>query len=107
MDKQRNERTPHKHFRYGFEDNLIAKCTEPPKDNNKRRNKFRFNERVDCVSQKESDNGDNYNNQKIYAYMEQISGNCKIPSRDFVDSLKLTNWVLNSGTECNMTPQVC
>ena len=29
-----------------------------------------------------------------------------ISSRDFGDSLQLTNWILYSGSTCHMTPQV-
>ena len=38
--------------------------------------------------------------------MAQMSGNDKGPSRDFGDSLQLTNWILYSGAMCHMTPQV-
>ena len=30
----------------------------------------------------------------------------KSPSKDFGDSLKLTNWILDSGATCHMTSQV-
>ena len=32
--------------------------------------------------------------------------NYEFPSRDFGDSSQLTNWILDSGATCNMTPQV-
>ena len=32
--------------------------------------------------------------------------NVKFSSRDFGDSLKLTNWILDSGEMCHMTPQI-
>ena len=35
-----------------------------------------------------------------------MSDNDKCPSRSFVDSLKLTNWILDSGAMYHMTPQV-
>ena len=38
--------------------------------------------------------------------MAQISGNDKISSRYFGDSLQLTNWILDSGATCHMTPEV-
>ena len=41
----------------------------------KRRNVVCFNERGNCASQEESDNGDNYNDQMIFASMAQMSGN--------------------------------
>ena len=56
--------------------------------------------------QKELDNGDNDNDQKIYLYMAQVSGNDEIPSRYFGDSSQLTNWILDSGEMCYMIPQV-
>ena len=48
----------------------------------------------------------NHNFQKIYASLAQMSDNDEIPSRDFDDSSKLTNWILDSGEKCNMTTQV-
>ena len=38
--------------------------------------------------------------------MEQIFGNDESYSRDCGDSSQLTNWVLDSGATCHMTPQV-
>ena len=38
--------------------------------------------------------------------MAQISDNDECPSRDFGDSSQLTNWILDSGVTCHMTPQV-
>ena len=35
-----------------------------------------------------------------------MHGNEKSPSRDFCGSSKLTNWILDSGATCHMTPQV-
>ena len=35
-----------------------------------------------------------------------MSGNDEYPSRDFGDSLKFTNWVLDSGATCHMIPHV-
>ena len=106
QEKQRTERTPHKYFRCGSEDHLIAKCPKPPKDNQKLRKKVRFSERGNSASQKERDTGDNDNDQKIYAYMARMSGNDKSPSRDFGGISQLTNWFLDSGATCNMKPQV-
>ena len=74
-DKKHTERTPHKCFRCGYEDHLIAKCLKPPKDNKKRKKKVRFSERVNRASQKECDNGKNKNYQKIYAFMARMSDN--------------------------------
>ena len=37
--------------------------------------------------------------------MAHMSGNDETPSRYFGASLQLTNWVLDSGETCHMTPQ--
>ena len=58
-----------------------------------------------CASQKESENGDNYNDQRVYASMTQMSGNDKNSSRYISDSSQLTNYILNSGETCHMAPQ--
>ena len=88
MDKQRTEHTSRKCFRCGYEDHLFAKCPKPPKDNERWRNQVRLRERGNHALQKECENVDNYNYQKIYAYMVRRSGNDEIPSRDFGDSSK-------------------
>ena len=56
--------------------------------------------------QEESENSDDDKYQYIYAYMARISGTEESSSRDFGDSLQLTNWILDSGETCHMTPQV-
>ena len=38
--------------------------------------------------------------------MTKMSGNDKSYSRYFRDNLKLTNWIIDSGETCHMTPQV-
>ena len=38
--------------------------------------------------------------------MACMFGNNESSSRDFDNSLQLTNWVLDSGATCHMTPQV-
>ena len=55
---------------------------------------------------KKSENGDYENDQNTYAYMADISGNDKISSRYFGDSLQQTNWILDSGAMCHMALQV-
>ena len=32
--------------------------------------------------------------------------NTEIPRRDFEDSLQITNWILDSGVTCHMTPDI-
>ena len=38
LDNRHMERPPQKCFRCGSEDDMIAKCPNPPKDNEKRKN---------------------------------------------------------------------
>ena len=38
--------------------------------------------------------------------MTRMSDDEESSSRDFGDSLQLTNWILDSGATCHMTPQV-
>ena len=58
------------------------------------------------ASQKESDNSDNHNEQNIYAYMAQMSGNDESFSVNYGDSFILTNWILDLGATFHITPQV-
>ena len=106
MEKQRTEHTPLKCFWYGSEDHLIAKCPKPHKYNEKCWKQVRFSERDNRASQKECDNGDKNNYQKIYASIERMYDNYESPSRDFGDSSQLTNLILDSGATCHMTPHV-
>ena len=62
---RQTECTPRKCFRCGSEDNRIAKCPKPPKDNEKRRKQVRFNEKGNISR----DNGKNNDDHKIYASM--------------------------------------
>ena len=96
------ERPPRKCFRCGSEDHMIAKCHNPPKDNDKRRNQVRFNEKGNCAC----DNGKNNYDQKIYASMARMSSNDERSSEKYGDSLQLTNWILYLGATCHMTPEV-
>ena len=38
--------------------------------------------------------------------MAHMSNNDKCPSGNFGDSSQLTNWILDSGPTCHMTPEV-
>ena len=38
--------------------------------------------------------------------MASMSDNDECIGRDFGESLQLTNWILDSGATCHMTPQV-
>ena len=77
---RRTERTPWKCFRCGSEDHMIAKCPNPPKDNEKRRKQVRFNEK----GNRACDKGNNKSDQKIYVSMARMSGNDECPSEKLV-----------------------
>ena len=80
MYKQQTERTPSKCFGCGSVDYIIAKFPKSPKDI---KNQICLNERVNCASQKEPYNVDNDDDQKIYAFMSQMSSHDKSSSRYF------------------------
>ena len=52
------------------------------------------------------DNGESNSDHKIYAYMERMSSNDERSSEHYGDSFQLTNWILDSGETCHMTPEV-
>ena len=79
---------------------MIAKFPKPLKDNKKRKNQVCFNENVNRAY----DNGKNNNDHNIYAYMARMSSDDKLKSVKYGDSSKSTNWVLDSGATCHMTP---
>ena len=101
-ENRETERTSRKCFRCGSEDHLIVKCPKPPKGNEKRRNQLCFNEK----GQRACNNGENNNDQKLYASMVYMSSNDECPSGNFGDSSQLTNWILDSGATCHITPEV-
>ena len=96
------ERPPQKRFRYGSEDHMIAKCSNPPKDNDKWQRQVRLNEK----GNRACDNGENNDGHKIYASMTRMSINDKRSSEKYGDSSQLTNWILDSGATCHMTQEV-
>ena len=81
---------------------MIAKCPKPPKDNEKWRRQVRFNEKVNRACDNSKDNDDH----KIYAYMARMYSNDERSSEKYGDSSQLTNWTLDSGSTCHMTPEV-
>ena len=96
------ECTPRKCFRCGSEDHIIVKCPNPPKDNKKRRNQIRFNEK----DNRACNNSKNNDDQNIYVSMARMSSNDERSSENYGDSSQLTNWILDSGETCHMTPEV-
>ena len=81
---------------------MIAKCLKPPKDNEKRKNQVCFNEKCNRAC----NNGENDDDHKMYASMERMSSNGERSSENYGDSSQLTNWILDSGATCHMTPEV-
>ena len=79
---------------------MIAKCPKPPKDNEKRSKQVCFNEK----GNRACDNSKNNDDHKIYAYMARMSSDDERKSVKYGDSLQLTNWILDSGAKCQMTP---
>ena len=95
------EHPSRKCYRCGSEDHMIAKYSKPPKDSKKRRKSVRFNENFNRAC----DNGKDNNDHKIYASMARISIDDKRESKEYGDSSQLTNWILDSGATCHMTPE--
>ena len=93
---------PQKYFRCGSEYHLISKFPKPSKENEKRQKQERSNEK----GNRACDNNKNNRDKNIYASMARMSGNEKCPSRNFGESSKLTNWILDSGATCHMMPEV-
>ena len=81
---------------------MIAKCPKPPKNNEKRLKQVRFNEKGNHAC----DNGKNNYDQKIYASMTRMFNDDERKSGEYGESLKLTNWILDLGATCHMTPEV-
>ena len=96
------ERPPMKCFRCGSEDHMVAKFPKPPKYNEKRWRQVCFNKKINRAC----DNGENNSDHKIYAYMARMSSNDERKSETYGDSSQFTNWVLDLGATCHMTPEV-
>ena len=89
-------------FRCGSEYHLIAKCPKPPKDSEKRRKSDKYKEK----GNRTCDNSDDEKELKVYASMARMSNDDKRENKDYGDSSQLTNWILDSGATCHMTPEV-
>ena len=81
------ERPTRKCYRCGSEDHMIAKFPKPSKYNEKRQKQVCFNEKVNCAC----NNGENYNDHKIYASMAQMSSDDERKSGEYCDSFQLLN----------------
>ena len=51
-------------------------------------------------------NGDDDDELKLYASMAWMSNYDKRANKDYGNSSQLTNWILDSGATCHMTPAV-
>ena len=100
-----SDRPAWKCFRCRSEDHLIAKCPKPPKDGEKKNGKkVSFKDKEMGNSAK--DNSDNDDDLKVYASMAQMSNDGVSKNKDCGDISELTNWILDSGATCHMTPEV-
>ena len=76
--------------------------SQATKNNKKRRKQVRFNEK----GNRACDNGKDNDDHKIYAYMARMSSDDERKSVKYSDSLQLTNFILDLGATCHMTPAV-
>ena len=90
----------------GSVNNIISTWPKPHNYSKKRQKTFYFNERSNCAPQKETNDSDTDNNQKIYESMVLMFGNDKSSSRYFGVCLQFTNWTLDSGATCHVKPQI-
>ena len=89
-------------FRCGSEDHMIAKYPNPPKDSEKRRKSEKSKEKSNCAC----DNRDDDDELKVYASMARMYNDDVRENKDYGNSSQLTNWILDSGATCHMTPEV-
>ena len=100
LSNKNSDRPTRKCFRCGSEDHLIAKCPKPPKDSEKRRKSDKAKEKGNIAKDNSNDDYD----LKVYASMARMSNDDVRENKDYGDSSQLTNWVLDSGATCHMTP---
>ena len=102
MSNKNSDRPTWKCFRCGSEYHQIIKCPKPPKDGKKKRKSVHFKEKSNSAE----DNSNNDDDLKVYAYMEQIYNDDVRENKDYGNSSQLTNWILDSGATCHITPEV-
>ena len=81
---------------------MIEKCPKPPKDSEKRRKSDKSKEK----GNRACNNSDDDNDLKVQVSMAQMSKYDVSKNKDYGDSSQLTNWILDSGATCHMTPEV-
>ena len=102
LSNKNSDRPSWKCFRCGSEYHLIAKYPKSPKYSEKRRNSDKSKEK----GNREKDSSDDDDDLKVYTSMAQMSNDDKRENKDYGDSSQLTNWILDSGATCHMTPEV-
>ena len=97
-------------FRCGSEDHFITNFPELDNFDNKvhwnmKKPKTRAyrSTKIDKTSKK---NSYEIESQKMYTSMARMSKNEEIPRINYGDSSQLTNWILDSGATCHMTPKI-
>ena len=78
------------------------RCPKQPKDGKKKCKKVSFKEKGNSVK----DNSEDDDDLKVYASMARMSNDDVSEKKDYGDSSQLTNWILDSGATCHMTPEV-
>ena len=96
-----SDRPTRKCFGCGSEDHLIAKFPKPPKDIEKICKSDKAKEKGNSAKDNSNDDYD----LKVYASMARMS-NDDVLEKNYGDSSQLTNWILDSGSTCHMTPEV-
>ena len=110
MRNARNTRKPIMCFRCGSEKHFIANFPKP--DTSDKKVHWNMEKPKSCVYRLtkiyktlEKSTGESQS-QKTYVSMTRMSTNAESTRRNYGDSLELTNWILDSGTTCCMTPDI-